>query len=129
VELQGSVSSFAPLSKVVIYNNGKVIKELPHSGSFTERIQVSHSGWYTLYAEGPADPRLDTLFPQASTNAIRVYVGSEKIRDAKSAEYFVRWCDKLHAMAADWPWWRSDAEKKRVLAQVEEARAIYERLR
>jgi hypothetical protein len=129
VELQGSVSSFAPLSKVVIYNNGKVIKELPHSGSFTEKIRVSHSGWYALYAEGPADARLDTRFPQASTNAIRVYVGDEKIRNAESAEYFVRWCDKLHAMVADWPWWRSDAEKKRVLAQVEEARAVYERLR
>jgi len=79
--------------------------------------------------EGAPDKRLDTQYPQASTNAIRVYVGDEKIRNTESAEYFIRWMDKLHGMVADWPWWRSDAEKKRVLGQVEEARAVYERLR
>jgi TolB protein len=129
VELEGSVSSLAPLSKVVIYNNGKIIKELPKSGNFKEKIQVSHSGWYTLYAEGAFDKRLDTLYPQASTNAIRVYVGDEKIHNAESAEYFVRWMDKLRVMAAEWPGWRSDAEKKHVLAQVDEARTVYMRLR
>ena len=110
-------------------NNGKIVKDLPKSGGFKEKIQVSHSGWYTLYAEGALDKRLDTMYPQASTNAIRVYVGDEKIRDRESAEYFIRWMDKLHRMVADWPWWRSDAEKKRVLTQVDEARAVYERLR
>jgi TolB protein len=129
VELEGSVWSFAPLSKVAIYNNGKIVRELPKSGGFKEKIQVAHSGWYTLYAEGAPDKRLDTQYPQASTNAIRVYVGDEKIHNAESAEYFVRWMDKLRVMVAEWPGWRSDAEKKRVLAQVEEARAAYERLR
>jgi TolB protein len=129
VELEGSVSSFAPLSKVVIYNNGKIVKELPKNGGFKEKIQVSHSGWYALYAEGARDKRLDTHYPQASTNAIRVYVGDEKIHSTESAEYFIRWMDKLHTMAADWLWWRSEGEKKHVLAQIDQARAVYERLR
>ncbi len=129
VELEGSVTSFARLSKVVIYNNGKVIEDLAKPGPFKRTIHVSHSGWYTLYAEGPVDKRLDTLFPQASTNAIRVYVGDEKIHDPAAAEYFVRWMDKLRTMALAWPGWRSEAEKKHVMAQVAEARSVYEHLR
>jgi hypothetical protein len=31
-------------------------------------------------------------------------------------------------MADEWLWWRSEIEKRHVLAQFEEARAIYERL-
>ena len=129
LELAGSVTSFAPLSKVAIYNNGKVLKELPKSGAFRETVPVTHSGWYTLYAEGPQDYRLDTIFPQATTNAVRVYVGNEKIHNAESAEYFIRWMDKLKEMTAAWPGWRSDAEKKHVDEQIGQARAVYERLR
>jgi dipeptidyl aminopeptidase/acylaminoacyl peptidase len=129
VEVQGSVSSFAPLSKVVIYHNGKIFKELPTSGSFRERIHVSESGWYSLYAEGPHDLRIEAQYPQAATNAIRIYVGDQKIRNTESATYFVGWIEKLSAKAQEWPWWRSEAEKKHVLAQLEEARRMYEQMR
>ena len=33
--------------------------------------------------------------PQAGTNAIRVYVGDQKIRSRESAQYFIRWIDRL----------------------------------
>jgi hypothetical protein len=128
LELQGMVRSFAPLSKVVIYNNGKVLKELPTSGTFQEKLQVRESGWYSLYVEGAPDARLDVAFPQATTNAIRVYVGDQKIRNPESAAYFVRWIDKLTAMAQAWPGWRSEKEKQHVLVQFEEARQVYQRL-
>jgi hypothetical protein len=64
----------------------------------------------------------------ATTNAIRVYVGEEKIRDRESAEYFIRWIDKLKAMTGQWPWWRSQAEKDHIYGQYEQARRVYERL-
>jgi TolB protein len=129
IEISGSVTSLAPLSKVVIYNNGKVLKELPKSGRFQETMDVTHSGWYTLYAEGPADARLDARYPQATTNAVRVYVGEEKIRNAESAEYFMRWIDRLKELAGAWPGWRSDAERKHVFEQLDQARAAYARFR
>lgn len=127
--ISGSVTSFAPLSKVVIYNNGKVLQELPKSGPFQIAVDATRSGWYELYAEGPADPRLDTAFPQAHTTPIRVYVGDEKIHNAESAAYFIRWMDKLKPMVSEWPGWRSEAEKNHVLEQFEQARSVYEKLR
>ena len=55
--------------------------------------------------------------PQAGTNAIRVYVGDQKIRSRESAQYFVRWIDQLRAMAEAWPWWRSQKEREHVFSQ------------
>jgi TolB protein len=129
LELVGSVASFAPLSKVVIYNNGKIVKDLGKPGPFKFTLDVKQSGWYLLYAEGAPHPDLDAAYPQAVTNAIRVYVGDQPIRDPESAAYFIRWIDKLQTMAEAWPGWRSDSEKRHVFAQFAEARQIYERLR
>jgi hypothetical protein len=91
-------------------------------------IPVSHSGWYSLYAEGPHSDLLDVRFPQAGSNAIRVYVGEEKIRNRESAEYFVRWIEKLKGMADAWPGWRSEQEREHVFSQFEQGKRVYERL-
>ena len=140
VRMQARVWSIAPLSKVVVYRNGVVFKEVPVDtkhwsvrankpcAELDMTVEVDRSGWYSLYAEGPASDLLDVRFPQAATNAIRVYVGDEKIRDRVSAEYFVRWIDKLSSMADRWPWWRSQKERDHVFAQFDEARRVYQRL-
>lgn len=131
ISLTANVMSVTPLTKAVIYNNGKILKEIPLSAdklsaTLTEKIPVTGSGWFTIYTEGAPTPFLDTTYPQASTNAIRVYVGDQKIRNKESAEYFIKWIDKLHDMADVWAMWRSQKEKDHVYVQFKEARAIYE---
>jgi hypothetical protein len=127
VVVEGSVESIAPLTKAVLYRNGQVFKEFPTSGRFREQVSVTESSWFSLYAEGSFSPLFDGEYPQAATNAIRVYVGDQKIRNRASAQYFVRWIDKLRRMAEAWPWWRSDAERTHVFAQFAEAKRIFER--
>ena len=127
ITLEGGVSCIAPVSKLVVYHNGSVLKEFRADHPFRERVRVTESGWYSLYAEGPPNKFIDPKFAQATTNEIRVYVGDGKIRDRASAEYFVRWIDKLHVLANAWPWWRSDAEKQHVFEQFDEAKRIYDR--
>jgi dipeptidyl aminopeptidase/acylaminoacyl peptidase len=129
--IAASARSITPLTKVVIHHNGKVWRELPlssdrRSASLNEKVTVDASGWYALYAEGEPTPYLDVPYPQASTNAVRVYAGDQKIRNRESAEYFIKWIDKLRTMAEEWPMWRSEKEKAHVFAQFQEARAIYE---
>mgnify|MGYP005847796015 CR=1 FL=1 len=133
ITLEGVVSSIAPLTKVYLHSNGRVLKEIPldteaRRATFRDQIKVTESAWFSLYAEGPKERLLDGEYPQATTNVIRVYVGEEKIRNRESAEYFMRWIDKLGGMAEEWPWWRSEREKSHVLSQFAEARAVYERL-
>jgi len=132
VKVSARVQSIVPLSKVVIHSNGRVIHEVPleqvKSASFEREMTVTDSSWFSLYAEGPPNSALDIGFPQAATNVVRVYVGDRRIRNRESAEYFIRWIDKLRGMADAWPWWRSQAEKDHVFAQLAEARKVYERL-
>ena len=94
-----------------------------------ETVRIDESAWFSLTAEGPAGSHpLDALYPQAATSAVRVYVGAQKIRSRQSAQYFVRWIEKLQAMAEAWPGWRSEKEKSHVLGQFSEASDVYRRL-
>ncbi|MFN0168313.1 MAG: CehA/McbA family metallohydrolase, partial [Bryobacteraceae bacterium] len=118
IVIETMVHSVAPLDKVVIHRNGKVFETLPaKNGVFRKTVKVEESGWYSLYAEGQPYPWLDALFPQAATNAIRVYVGDQPIRSVESARYFARWIDKLKPQFEAWPWWRTPREKEYVLRQ------------
>ena len=140
VQIKARAWSITPLSQVVIYRNGAIVKQVPVDPTHWSvrpnkpcaeleiDVDVEQSGWYSLYAEGPYSDVLDVRFPQAATNAVRVYVGDEKIRDRSSAEYFVRWIEKLGAMADQWPWWRSQKERDHVFSQFNEARRVYENL-
>jgi TolB protein len=133
VTIEGSVLSIAALNKVYLHSNGRILKQIPlepgaKRASFREQVKVSESAWFSLFAEGPRDRSLDGEYPQAATNVIRVYVGDQKLRNRESAEYFIRWIDKLQQMSKAWPWWRSDIEKSRVLSQYAQAREVYQKL-
>lgn len=133
VTVEGTAWFAAPVSKLTVYHKGGVLKELPvdagaHSTHFQFEVPVRHSDWFALEAEGPFSEFFDADYPFAVTNAIRVYVGQEKIRDRQSAEYFQRWIDKLSDLTRQWPWWHSDAQRKHVFEQYEAARQIYQRL-
>ena len=133
-EFEAQVWSIVPLSRVTIYSNGEVWKEVPlsadkRSAALHERLTLKRSGWFSLTAEGPPDSYpIDANYPQAATSPIRIYVGEQKIRNRQSAEYFMHWIDKLRVMAEAWPGWRSQAEKEHVFSQFEEARQVYQRL-
>ena len=131
IAMDVKIWSITPLRKATLHSNGEVWRELPLSEDRTRvdwasSISVSESRWFTLIVE--ADPYPDggpDGFGQAVTNAVRVYVGDQKIRSRASAEYFLRWIDKLEGRAEGWFGWRSEAEKKHVFAQLEEAREVY----
>ena len=133
VLVEASLNSVVPVSKLVLYHRRGTLRSIAvssdgKSAHFRERIQIEESDWISLAAEGPRDPLFEPAFALAGTNAVRVYVGNEKIRDRASAEYFLRWIDKLRVEVEQWPWWSSAAEEKHVLTQFDEARQVYRRL-
>ena len=132
--VKAQVWSIAPLTRVLIYRNGQVWREVPlnadsRGASIQEMVRIDQSAWFSLTAEGPAGSHpLDAIYPQAATSAVRVYVGAQKIRNRASAEYFIHWIDKLQEMAEAWPGWRSPKEKTHVMGQFSDARDVYKRL-
>jgi hypothetical protein len=134
VEVSGRVRSITPLDSVALIFNGEKVDTIAlsadrMSADFTKTLKVSRSGWYHLRAEGKPEERypLDTTFAQGFTNPVWVTVGGRPVRDRASAEYCLKWIDKLHAMAEAWPGWRSQKEKDHVYAQFNEARAMYKK--
>ena len=132
VKMAVKVWSYTPLRKATLQSNGGAVwRELPLSEDrmgvdWSADISVAESRWFTLIVEADPYPAGGPdSFAQAVTNAVRVYVGDQKIRSRDSAEYFLRWIDKLEGMADGWFGWRSDAEKQHVFAQFEEAREVY----
>ena len=133
VELQGRVRSITPLDKAYIVFNGEVVEEIPFTGDrmeldLSKSYPVSGSGWFHLRVEGKNEERfpLDANFALGFTNPVWVTVAGQPVRNRASAEYSIRWIDKLRAMAEEWPGWRSDKEREHVFAQFDEARRIYQ---
>ena len=133
VELQGRVRSITPLDKAYIVFNGEVVEEIPFTGDrleldLSKSYPVSGSGWFHLRVEGKNEERfpLDANFALGFTNPVWVTVAGQPVRNRASAEYSIRWIDKLRAMAEEWPGWRSDKEREHVFAQFDEARQIYQ---
>jgi len=135
VQIQARARSIVPLQKAALYFNGQPVEDIALStdgkgADFQKAIRVAKSGWYHLRLEGAPASRfpLDTGYPLAFTNPVWVIVGSQAIRDRASADYSLRWIDKLQKLADAWPGWRSQKEKAHVYAQFDEARAVYRRL-
>jgi hypothetical protein len=131
VTFEAQTWSVLPLKRAVIYRNGVVWKEVPLaadglSGKLSGKAQVTESGWYSLTVEGEAGKgSADPTYPQAVGNPVRVYVGDQKIRSRQSADYFLRWIDKLWPMADKAGAWRSPKERDHVMQQFEAARAVF----
>ena len=134
VDVQVQVRSIVPLQNVTLYFNGQAVEHIAlgrdrKTAEFQKAITVTRSGWYHVRAEGAAGDRfpLDTSYPQGFTNPVWVLVGNQPIHDRASAEYSLRWIDKLQKLAEAWPGWRSPKEKQHVYSQFDEARKVYRR--
>jgi hypothetical protein len=135
VRVHASLQSIAPVDRLELVSNGAVVERIPlpadrRKAEIVRDIPMRRSGWLTLQAiAANATHPIEDSRPMATTNPVYVLVGGAPIRSAASADYFVRWIDKLTEMAATHPGWRSQREKEHVLGQFREARAVYVRRR
>ena len=149
LEIEGRIRSITPIASVQVVLNGEELNPIelttPNATNTAMRfdlsdvaadpllvratVDVTESGWVHLRANGTNADRypLDALYAQAFTNPVWISVGGQPPRDLASAEYGMRWIDRLREMAEAWPGWRSQSERDHVFAQFDEARAIYER--
>ncbi len=136
VTVQALVRSITPMERLLVVYNGDIVDSVQLDGDLRQRFHyngafaVNRSGWFHVRADGvPADRfPLDVGYAQAFTNPVWVSVGDEPVRDRASAEYGIRWIEKLQEMAEAWPGWRSRREMDHVFRQFDEAREKYRAL-
>ncbi len=111
VGVQARVRSIVPLQKVTLYFNGQAVEDIPlgadrRSADFSktlpgcrERVVSPARGRCRLPIGFHSTPR----YPQGFTNPVWVDRGQPPVRDRASAEYALRWIDKLQKLAEAWP--------------------------
>jgi TolB protein len=134
VPFAARMRSIVPVDHAQVVCNGEVVRELP-LGLQRQVLEVNgslplgRSGWcllraFTAKAEYPI---LDN-FVYATTSPVYVAVGDAPPRSPQDARYFRAWIDHLIQVTASYPDWNSTSEKAGALRQLEQARAVYERL-
>jgi hypothetical protein len=132
VSIRGAVWSSTPIRLVRLYRDGKVWKDLAVAAKttdfqFEETATANASGWFSLVVEADElPPASSKVYAQAVTNAVRVYVGSGKIRSRESAEYFLRWIERLRSEISDISLWRSESERSRAMRELDAAARVYQ---
>ncbi len=132
IEVDAHMETTFPVEKLELIRNGEVLESIPlrnggRLGALRKRFTVERSGWYTLRATtGKPVLPIDDTHLYAETGPVYVYCGTQPIRSAEDAEYFIRWIDNVAQQAREHPGWRSQAELEHVLGHFEEARMIFE---
>jgi hypothetical protein len=66
------------------------------------------------------------FYPFGTTSPIYLTVAGRPVRSEADAAYFLNWIDRVRAGAEAHGGWNTPAEKAAVLAQIAQARAVFE---
>ena len=126
------VVSIAPLDSIEVLVNGDVAQTVraadPLHVSFDGRIEVPQGGWVALRASGPKSPYLGDDYAFAQTTPVYVVRGGRRYLKATDVAFL---SDTVRAIwsRVEGSRWRSDAERDAFRAAVDQALAVYEKLR
>ncbi|HIG27622.1 MAG TPA: hypothetical protein EYQ50_07395 [Verrucomicrobiales bacterium] len=130
IGIKVKLRSLTPVDSVQLVLNGRVVesappirnREMPNLLEFQWNLPVKRSGWIaarTLFKS--PDGRLR----QAHTSPIYLQLDEKPIAFKGSATYMVRWVDRLIEIAEAPGRYRSQVDKKQVLATYAKAREFY----
>jgi hypothetical protein len=123
-----------PLSRAELLQNGKVVGTREFAGAgpselvWEQEVAFERSGWLALRATGPAPA--DSLRQEGYAHSSPVYVEVAGHPPAAQgdARFFLQWIGRLELALRERDRIPSTAERVRVLAQLEAARAIYAKI-
>ncbi|MEM7013317.1 MAG: CehA/McbA family metallohydrolase [Verrucomicrobiota bacterium] len=130
VRINAEALSHWPMDKVELIFNGEVIRQLPfsddgQSAKFEGDVEIPHSGWIALSAEGPRTHLVYGRNMAAHTNPVRIQVANKPWRSTHSARYFLNWIDRLEADFEARAKLPTPQHRAGVIAQLEAAREVY----
>jgi Tol biopolymer transport system component len=135
VPFRARLRSIVPVDHFELVCNGVVVRNLKLPGTRTNAevegaVALDRSGWCLVRAssEHAEYPVLDN-YVYATTSPVYVTIKGARPHSAADADYFVAWVDRVRESTESYPDWNTAAERARVLATLESARAAYAALR
>ncbi len=131
LEYRGMFRSIVPIQHLQILVNGKVVKELETGADgmgadFSGTLEVAGGGWALLraYSDDNAAEVFD-LYPYATTTPVWLESGDKSVAGQCDTTYFLAWVDRIQSVVENHPDFNTDAERDRLLSDVEQAREVY----
>jgi hypothetical protein len=129
---QASLRSIVPIDHFELIFNGRVIASHRLEGARTQadvtgNIEIPASGWLVLRAwNDHSNPKIQDIYPYASTSPIYVTVDQKLPRSPADAAYFVSWLDRVIAGATARSDYNSPQEKQNTLQYLNAARTVFQ---
>ena len=126
-----SLRSIVPVDHFELILNGRVVASHHLDGARTQadvrgRVEIPTSGWLVLRAwNDHADPRVQDIYPYASTSPVFLTVDRQPPRSPEDAMYFVKWLDRVIADASARSDYNSAQEKQDTLQYLNSARTVF----
>jgi hypothetical protein len=127
-----SLRSIVPIDHFELIFNGRVIASHHLNGARTQadvsgRVEIPASGWLVLRAwNDHSNPKIQDIYPYASTSPIYVTVDQKLPRSPADAAYFVSWLDRVIAGATARSDYNSPQEKQNTLQYLNAARTVFQ---
>jgi hypothetical protein len=131
LRVKADVVSIAPLDSLEILVNGDIVETVkatdPLQIVFDGSIAVPQGGWVAARASGPKSKYIGDDYAFAQTTPVYVVRGGRRYLKAADVEFLAQTVDAIWARVEK-SRWRSDAEKEKFRAAVDQARAVYRKL-
>ncbi|MFV1996304.1 MAG: CehA/McbA family metallohydrolase, partial [Verrucomicrobiales bacterium] len=133
VSVVATARSHFAIEKLELVLDGRVVAKGEidpdgRSGRLAATIEIGHSGWLALRAEGPPAPYVLRKGLYAHTNPVYLELGGAPPEPGADPAFFLRWIDRLEADFTKRSRVPTEAARRHVLAQLESARGYYRRL-
>ena len=131
LHVHAEATSIAPMDSLVIVVDGAGARTVPAKDPlhivFDGAIAVPHGGWVAARVDGPSSRYVWDSYAFAQTSPVYVVRGGKQWRSADDARFLAEAVSATWERVKNSPW-RSDQERDRFLAAIEQARTVYGRI-
>jgi hypothetical protein len=132
LRVRADARSIAPMSRLEIVVNGKVAQTVPAGDSlhlaFDQPVSIPQGGWIAARVVGPASRYVGDSYAFAQTTPVYVVRNGRTFTSAEDARFLADVVEAIWTRTSRRPQWRTPAEGERFHAEIERARAVYERI-
>ena len=129
LRVQANASSIAPMSKLEIIVNGKVVETVQPVDSlhltFDKQVAIPQGGWIAARVVGPPSRYVGDSYTFAQTTPVYVVRNGHRYTSAEDARFLADVVEAIWTRTNRRPEWRTPAEGERFHAEIEKARQIY----
>jgi hypothetical protein len=132
VHVRASTRSIAPVGRLEIIVNGKVATTVAATDSshvsFDGNVAVPQGGWVAVRAVGPASHYVGDSYAFAQSTPVYVVRDGQRWTSPDDARFLAELTEAIWTRVDRRAPWRSAAERERFHAEIERARAVYEKI-